>query len=167
MQRLVRIIIRLIEVLSRPGTPQPNRPPHIEENKWNWHEQNRNKSQQTTRPLIVQLVIHLRRKQRESTADQISRQNHARKCGSGVCLVGIDDIVQDTQNDNVNPGPEKRGRDYGDDPMHGGVTCPAEPKETNWDEYCAQTSHPHSRFGDAFSAVFTHASQIVSFLEGV
>lgn len=81
-------------------------------------------------------------------------------------MIPVDDVVQDTEDDDVQACAEEGGCDDGDDPVHGFVACPAEPEEADWDEEGAGAGHPHACFWDGFAVVLGDAAEVISLLEG-
>lgn len=130
----MRVIFILIEMLSGPRTPQPNRTTHVEEDKWDRHEQNSEETEQTGRPLPSQSIVHLGSEQGEASADEVSRQNDTRQRGGRVGLVTVHNVVQNTEDHDVDARAEKGGRNDGNDPVHRGIAGPAEPEQTDRDE---------------------------------
>ncbi len=91
----------LVEMLSRPRTPQPDNLASVEEDEWDRHQQDSDVSQQGRSPLVVQLLIRLSGKQWEASFNHISHQDNASQRRGRVCLVAVDDVIKDTQNDDV------------------------------------------------------------------
>ena len=48
---------------------------------------------------------------------------------SRVCLIAINDIVENAEDDNINARAEKRGRNDRHNSMNGSITCPTKPKK--------------------------------------
>lgn len=89
------ILIR-VKVLARPRTAQPNGTTLVEEDEGNRYEQNGNEAQQTGCPLIVELLVHLRGEQGESSTDEVPDEDDTGQRGGRVGLVTVDDVVEDT-----------------------------------------------------------------------
>lgn len=158
------ILIR-VKVLARPRTAQPNGTTLVEEDEGNRYEQNGNEAQQTGCPLIVELLVHLRGEQGESSTDEVPDEDDTGQRGGRVGLVTVDDVVEDTEDDDVETRTEERRRNDGDNPVHGPVAGPAEPEQTNRDEQGADTGHPHTCLGHTAAAVLGYATQVVPLLQ--
>ena len=135
-------------MLSCPRTPQPDDLPLIVKKKRDRHQWNRDEPQQRRRPIIAQLLIHLR----------LAHQNHPCERRGRIRLVAVDDVVQDAQDDDVDTRAEQCGCDDGHDPVHAAVARPTEPEEADGDEEGACARHPHPGFGDALVVVLGYSA---------
>lgn len=97
----MRRILILRKMLPSIRTLQPQLLAIIKPQPRNRYHNDTQKRQQTTRPLIPQLIIHLVGKQREASSYKIANENYTGECGCRVGLVGVDDVVEDAEDDDV------------------------------------------------------------------
>ena len=163
----MRVILVLVKVLSCPWTSQPNALALVEEDEGNGDQQNRDKAKQTGGPFVVQLLVHLGRKQRETRPDDIANQNHPGKGRGGIGLVAINNVVENAQNHNVDARAEEGRRDNGHNPVDRPVAGPSKPEETDRDQQGTTTSHPHPCLRNSPAVVLGNSAEVVSLLEGI
>lgn len=83
--------------------------------------------QQTRCPLIPELGIHLIREKREAGSYKIADEDDACERRGRVCLVAVDDVVEDGEDDDVDAQTEESRGDDRDDPVNAGEGSPSEP----------------------------------------
>jgi len=127
----MRRILILRKMLPSIRTLQPQLLAIIKPQPRNRYHNDTQKRQQTTRPLISQLIVHLVCKQRKASSYKIANEDYSGERRGRVGLVRVDDVVEDAEDDDVDAQAEETGGDDGDDPVDAGEGCPCEPVNSN------------------------------------
>ena len=98
----MRRILILRKMFPSIRTLQPQPLTIIKPQPRNRNHNNTQECQQTRRPLITQLRIHLVCKQRETSTDEIADEDYTGESRGRVGLVAVDDVVEDGEDDDVN-----------------------------------------------------------------
>ena len=139
-------------------TPLPQLLPKLPQQKGRWPTQsNSNESQQTISPTIMQRIIHVAPKERETEARQTPQNGRSSDCTGRIPGVRIHNVSLDTLEACNNSCSEDGRADIGHNPMKVSLRAPAIPKEPDWDEDCARD---HERYTELW---FSDA--VVPFLE--
>lgn len=124
---LVRRILVLREMLSGIRTLQPQLLTIVEPQPRNRNHEDTQERKQTRSPLIAKFIVHLIGEEGKAGTHEIANEDHAGERGGGIGLVGVDDVVEDAEDDDVDAQAEEAGGNDGDDPVDAGEGCPCEP----------------------------------------